>query len=1119
MSHDTPTPVHPHGPGALSVRTQVNDGATTAGHPPTSSPAPTRTTTPSSSGSGNGSGSGNAAVRQKPMMQLNRTADEARRNALNMEKMVKKNVLASARPGSLKRGLAVVEYFKNRQQQGQEEAAQASPGPLLKKKRDSPAMGGTTIAHQPLVEMPERATKPLLVGKNGGALHTLKPGYSLGVTQRNGTESHRASVSSSSSASAAPHTQIAAKEPQQPRTSPVAPPSAPTASVPSANAPPADRMVERATVVAHEVPGPLHSTAPKLAPKSPFQSFHTKFGQSKNKDGTWRSPVRNTAMPVRSAPQMPSLPTDDHESAPKTTLPPRTPPANADTTTNSTIEAVESRSSDKPVVDVDEKANKSQSQPTAIQKDAAVPKSARALFAAPKAVATKSMCYSTDGIVTSLDVSPDGECIVAALSDGSVRLFEMDSTVPSDRHGYLLGHIDEECNQSMANASLRVKITSDGRNVFVGCRSGPRVVMTINLHGYRNGKDGDEEMDDLQKHFHSHSRLRGFADVTPAVAPAGKVGETQSYYFVCGLGVGNLHLWRYIERASAEPDWVHMCTVNSGSNTAIMAAFAPQGAKLSLCAIAEGRNLRMWTLEHENPDAEDSVHVVKGHVDIRNTKDVVSVHGTFAYGISASGEAYRFSILDPNVRKYFETEQIYHGNAAYKSRRSTIMLESIAASDNGTAVVAISDEGILYYAKDVDENPSNTTMLKVIGRNASRDSHFKSSMKVYHPAVANGLETQPMMAVVTNPQSDQDVSAGFFNVDPIDAVAARWMKPSRSGNCWVCGVRNLCHWQCPPEQQRANDLKRSAPVIEIDNSSPSAVSETPTRKTARRTQAVQSESRAGVASQGFNERPERLSATQAKDAIKSEAAAYLKKMERKAKAKTSASEAAVATAGTPTKPVQSPAKPVAATSTPVTPGSASSDDQNLAQELERYKERYNQIVSEWKRRLTGERQMRRLWKNREAEFNQQLDDALSQLDTALSEVTELRELQKDTEKRYACEKLKAEQQDSVKQRYERLCERMQDKMLQLDEQKRVLEQTTRALLQEVERNVNAAKNTDYVDKSECILCKDKQAVMAVVPCGHLCFCEEDGEVYRRKSPVNVVCPICQRESISLLRIY
>ena len=113
----------------------------------------------------------------------------------------------------------------------------------------------------------------------------------------------------------------------------------------------------------------------------------------------------------------------------------------------------------------------------------------RKLFSSSRpVVAQRSICFSMEGVATALDVTPDGETVVVGFMDGSVRLYEMDSSVPSDRHGYLLGHIDEQSSQGSHNVHLRVKISPDGRYVFVGCRQGPRVIMSINLDNYRNEK-------------------------------------------------------------------------------------------------------------------------------------------------------------------------------------------------------------------------------------------------------------------------------------------------------------------------------------------------------------------------------------------------------------------------------------------------------------------------------------------------------------------------------------------------------------------------------------------------------------------------------------------------------
>lgn len=304
------------------------------------------------------------------------------------------------------------------------------------------------------------------------------------------------------------------------------------------------------------------------------------------------------------------------------------------------------------------------------------------------------MCFSTEGVATSLDVSPDGEIVVVGYTDGSVRLYEMDSNVPSDRHGYLLGHLDEESSQRASNANVRVKITADGRYVFVGCRTGPRIVMS----------------------------------------------NRNAYYFVTGLGVGNLNMWRFEEpslSSGVAPTWDYLYTLQANGNTAIVAEFLPSvNGTLMLAATCVDRNLRVWALEasasvaaaHESDsgsndtgdDDDDAqaraVHLVKSHQDIPNTKDITAIYGEYAYGIGATGEAYRISIRDPSCRQTFDLEKLDSGGSSSKSRRSTILLESVFASDDGNVMIAVSTDGVFYYSSDVGSDPATPSFLRIIGR-------------------------------------------------------------------------------------------------------------------------------------------------------------------------------------------------------------------------------------------------------------------------------------------------------------------------------------------------------------------------------------------------------------------
>ncbi|KAE8896241.1 hypothetical protein PF005_g7518 [Phytophthora fragariae] len=789
------------------------------------------------------------------------------------------------------------------------------------------------------------------------------------------------------------------------------------------------------------------------------------------------------------------------------------------------------------------------------------PKPVRKLFSSRVVVAQKSICFSAEVVATAVDVTPDGEIVVVGFTDGSVRLYEMDSSVPSDRHGYLLGHIDEQSSQGSSNVHLRVKISPDGRYVFVGCRhTRPRTIMSINLDHYRSEKDGDDDdFQQFQKYFHTSSRLRGFADVTTYVPPVDQVNESKdkrsAYYILTGLGVGNLNLWRFVEpNQHQDPIWEHLQNFVAGGNTAMIGTFLPSSLTpgvLAIAAACKDKNIRVWPLEFQKAstgsasesnndsasEADDTdflggVHTVNTHFNIQSTADIVGFHGQHAYGISLMGEAYRICLPDSSnmnakscerlLRQEFELEKI-DGSASGKSRRSNIMLESLAASDDGKAIVAVSTDGIFYYTNSLPAVGSDEVVnLRIIGKNASENSLFKAPMKVYTPAItSNGKKTksEAMLAVVTNPSSeDSEDEDGYINVDPTEVFAARWMVPSRGANCWVCGVRNVRHWIGPPESKTKPKEPTRAQLMAEEKERKKVLLLRRERALKRAQDAAarqRDNSNGGAPDTPSSVRTRTTPLTSAKPSAPKQ-----KDVQSDASADSGS--------GTPRLPPPGKRRRTSQTS-----GAGDDDDEegtgsddngpsiaSLMNELEHFKKRNAEIKTEWQRRLQGERQLRRKWKQREEEFLDQLNDSLTKLDSAEMEVGRLRVLLRDAEKRFAFEKARAEQENSVKARYDQLCEQMNDKMALVTDQKRLLEQTTRSLLAEVDRNVHALKNAMILEKTECVVCKDQQAVTAVVPCGHLCFCEQDAASYRRNCTSEYpTCPICQQEIVSLLRIY
>ncbi|KAG6968952.1 hypothetical protein JG687_00003480 [Phytophthora cactorum] len=530
-----------------------------------------------------------------------------------------------------------------------------------------------------------------------------------------------------------------------------------------------------------------------------------------------------------------------------------------------------------------------------------------------------------------------------------------------------------------------------------------------------------------------------------------------------------------------------------------------------------------------HPDDVDTsflggVHTVNTHFNIQNTTDIVAIHGQYGYGISLMGEAYRICFPDSSnlnsscerlPRQVFELEKLGGGGIS-KSRRSNVMLESLAASDDGKTIVVVSSEGIFYYSNKLPDVGSNEEAhLRIIGKNASGNTLFKAPMKVYTPKIKtkdNKVKSEAMLAVVTNPSDeDSEEEGGYINVDPTEAFAARWMVPSRGQDCWVCGVRNASHWVGPPESK----------VKEPSRAQLEAQQKEQTRVKRRQERALQRVQNVAAQQQTSHNAHDQETPSPAKPKTTPRSSAKKAAVERQQNVQPDASGSGAVQSSNQNRRMSQHS------------GAGDDDDEDctgsddntpsiasLMSELEHFKKRNAEIKTEWQRRLLGERQLRRKWKQREEEFLDQLNDSLTKLDAAEVEVDRLRVLLRDAEKRFAFEKARGEQENSVKSRYEQLCEQMNDKMALVADQKRLLEQTTRSLLAEVDRNVHALKNAVILEKTECVVCKDQQAVTAVVPCGHLCFCEQDAETYRRNCTTQYpTCPICQQEIVSLLRIY
>ena len=57
------------------------------------------------------------------------------------------------------------------------------------------------------------------------------------------------------------------------------------------------------------------------------------------------------------------------------------------------------------------------------------------------------------------------------------------------------------------------------------------------------------------------------------------------------------------------------------------------------------------------------------------------------------------------------------------------------------------------------------------------------------------------------------------------------------------------------------------------------------------------------------------------------------------------------------------------------------------------------------------------------------------------------------------------------------------------------------------------------NQNTCVICQDNVSIMAVIPCGHLCLCNECSEVCMGGQNGQRTCPICRGNMQSVLRIY
>lgn len=77
---------------------------------------------------------------------------------------------------------------------------------------------------------------------------------------------------------------------------------------------------------------------------------------------------------------------------------------------------------------------------------------------------------------------------------------------------------------------------------------------------------------------------------------------------------------------------------------------------------------------------------------------------------------------------------------------------------------------------------------------------------------------------------------------------------------------------------------------------------------------------------------------------------------------------------------------------------------------------------------------------------------------------------------------------------------------------------TRARITLDENTVTASNENDN-NQSVCVICHENECSMAVIPCGHVCLCNQCSDLCTNSENGQQSCPLCRGNMQSVLRIY
>lgn len=364
--------------------------------------------------------------------------------------------------------------------------------------------------------------------------------------------------------------------------------------------------------------------------------------------------------------------------------------------------------------------------------------------------------FNVASTVSSIAVAPNGKFLVAGFYNGNVFLYPLTTDSFRFRRGVLLDQIT--ARGMYTQLMVRVALPDDGKFIFAGVYRGSTEIRAFEVdsitfpssassvaslaqHDSSDSENDDEDHNDFGMptaraitHTYSDAKLKGFGAVKSVLRPSTNATE---YHLLCGLGIKNIHLWRFFKAPNAQ-EWSWECIFDKQTN-GISLEFITFHRSLSnqIISKSEHQNIRIWTLEEEHDSDFTSVTMhKKSHVDVKGTVDTSVVYGDYAYGGSESlavvelATATRQELELPLSTK--EQDAAQKEAAKSTNSRMTAMMRSRNQRTSGRRRGGADDSGMRHMR----------TISQVAGRDASPFTVgmcTDGSVFLHHPSKASGL--------------------------------------------------------------------------------------------------------------------------------------------------------------------------------------------------------------------------------------------------------------------------------------------------------------------------------------------------------------------------------------------